>query len=387
MFSDSTKTTMGLNDALKSLDTANQVGQIKSVGNQSRPSNQSPNFIAQTNARSLSTPTHVTNVGAKVTNTSDVSSKVTVSFQRDPSDYFFSKAIVYVSGYKGNPAPVQVASGDSPVSFALENTGEAVSIAVQAHGNLGPAPLQTAPNTTLKLRSTSLATVSTTAGNGPAALKLETNGTPNGSQSLLNLKGANGSIILTDDGVGDVSLQGLTFGTSGQGWLWTMPPNVTISASTSWNNGVANTVMAVQIQIFATYTFRKVVVSEGALVAGNASCAIYDITGNTKLLDAGANAFNTATSGVQVVTLASPVTLGPGVYWFAASATPATATAATSFAYTGGAAGQISYINNGTVRAGIAANAMSSGAMPSTLGAVTNAGNGITSFPVVLLTV
>lgn len=151
MFSDDTKKPLALTDGLQIQDASNAVQQIKTVGNQPRLASTSPNFIAQTAARSVSTPAHVTGVQAQVVRTSDQTSTVNITFKRDPADYYFSHARVYVSGYKGNPAPVQVASGQSPVSFALENTGEPVSVIVQSNGNLGPAPISTAPNTTLRL--------------------------------------------------------------------------------------------------------------------------------------------------------------------------------------------------------------------------------------------
>lgn len=162
--SDNPKSPLNLAQSLTNLNLGNLIQQVRSVGAQPRPTSTSPNTIANTNARALSTPRHVTNVQATVVKTSDQTSKVSVTFKRDPTDYYFSNAQVYVSGYKGNPAPVLVGSGQSPISFALENTGDPVSVTVQAVGNLGPAPLSTAPNTTLQLQKTNAATVPSNTG-------------------------------------------------------------------------------------------------------------------------------------------------------------------------------------------------------------------------------
>src|SRR6185312_11793666 len=136
-----------------------------------------PNPVAS--AGSLTAPSHVQNVQAQIKKASDITTKVTVTFQRNPQDYAFVDARVFVSGYKGNSQPVQVASGQSPVSFSLENTGEPVAVTVQASGNLGQAPLSTAPSTTLQLTKTALATTPTTSGNGPGTATFQTQGVNN----------------------------------------------------------------------------------------------------------------------------------------------------------------------------------------------------------------
>jgi hypothetical protein len=162
----SPKTKLGLEQNLPVQDSLNQIQLVKSAAGQPRPANLSPNVIQSVGPAGLNTPGHVQSVKTIVQRTSDISSKVTVQFKRNPQDYFFVDAKVYVVGYKGNPQPVQVASGQSPISFSLENTGEPVSVVVQASGNQGPAPLNSAPNATLQLATTPLATTPTTAGNG-----------------------------------------------------------------------------------------------------------------------------------------------------------------------------------------------------------------------------
>lgn len=98
-------------------------------------------------------PRHVSGVSASISNAQAGSTNtVKVLFTRDPSDAQFSGVTVYITGYQGNGAPVQVASGtESPISFVLNNTGESISIAVQATGNGGSAPMTSAPTTGVRL--------------------------------------------------------------------------------------------------------------------------------------------------------------------------------------------------------------------------------------------
>jgi hypothetical protein len=183
----SVKTLLTLGKLIPILDSRNSLQQLKSTGAQARPSNSAPN--PDVSQGSAVVPQHVQSVAARIEKTSDISSKITVSFQRLPQDYFFVDARCFVSGYKGNPAPVQVASGQSPLSFSLENTGEAMTVTVQASGSLGQAPLATAPTTTLQVVKTPLATTPTTSGTGTGIFDVAFfyNGSPAASFELLRI--------------------------------------------------------------------------------------------------------------------------------------------------------------------------------------------------------
>lgn len=113
--------------------------------------------INQAGATGAGIPKQVTNVFVTVANAQTGStSAVTVVFHRDPSDKNFAGVYVWVRGYQQNPAPVQIASSaDSPVTFVLNNTGEAVSLIVQAYGNGGSASLASAPTSGLSLPKSS----------------------------------------------------------------------------------------------------------------------------------------------------------------------------------------------------------------------------------------
>jgi hypothetical protein len=103
-------------------------------------------------------PKHVKSVTAAMSNAAKGStSTVAVTFRRDPSDKNFSGVGVFVKGYQGNQSLVQIGGGsDSPITVLLNNTGEAVTLVVQAQGNSGAAPITTAPSTAIRLpKSTS----------------------------------------------------------------------------------------------------------------------------------------------------------------------------------------------------------------------------------------
>lgn len=374
MFSENTKSKLNLTDVLHKLDNSNQIQQIKTVGNQPRLVSSSPNTISATNARALSTPAHVVGVQAAVNRTSDVSSKVTVSFQRDPGDSFYSKSVVYVTGYKGNHSPVQVATGDSPVSFALENTGEPVSVTVQAHGSLGPAPLQTAPNTTLQLTSTPLATTATTSGNGTGGATLETNGTKNSTQTVLNLTGSNG--ITASESGGTVTLAAPLVATAGNGWMTSWqgwPFSYSGNVSNPFNTagtGTANAINVIQVVMPFTMTVRKFTTSFGAAVpAQQMGMGIYDASGNL-LVSGGAS-----TGAIARVTVSvGPITIQAGTVVYMA-VTAGSATSACNFSFSMPASGASSnqgpaVWNKNSVKIGVATNVFAANVMPSTLGTI-----------------
>ncbi len=169
---------------------------------------------------------------------------------------------------------------------------------------------------------------------------------------------------------------GTAFSTSGQGWFF--PDLGIIGANTSSSGQYTpanndNEVLAYQFVLLASYTIRKIsAIPNSAGGNGNASCAIYSFDGNTKLIDAGANAFPGTPGGSVVTVSITPVTLSPGVYWLGCSSTNHLMTSAMGFTLSSGSAGYFSIVNGSQVRTGKAANSMSGGAMPSTLGAISS---------------
>jgi len=203
---------------------------------------------------------------------------------------------------------------------------------------------------------------------------LQTNEVLNGSQTLLDLHAGN-NITLTDNGLGQVTVaaNGASFSTAGQGGFvgagFPFPSafynNTTLTAQAL--SGSANIITAVQFQLLASYTIRKISLRVGTGVASSSvNIGIYDSSGN-RLIDSGAIA-TTASGTNQSVTLGTPVTLAPGTYYFAQSATGSTNTV---LAFGLALNGSANLLNLNSVRVGQAANATSGGVMPATLGTIT----------------
>lgn len=328
----------------------NQTQQLKVAGAQPRPGNGSPNPVAS--QPSLTVPQHVQSVQATLQRTSDISTKATITFKRNPSDPLFVETRVYVAGYKGNPQPVQVGSGQSPVSFSLENTGEPVTVTVQSSGNLGQAPISTAPSTTFQLAKTNLATTPTAGGNGTGS-----------SSATLGL--TNPFWCLLWDG------SNYSFSNSGNGTF-----------GTGTANQVKFTMIRVAYSIKLTTMVTRINVTS---VGGVAACGIYDLSGNK--LGSWDN-FSVATGATVIVakTGGGSITLAPGIYIAACACSDTSAAASLGGCQAGGSNEGIEPWNsNGTKRTGTAANAMSAGVMPATLGALSIGGAGLTTLPNILL--
>jgi hypothetical protein len=169
---------------------------------------------------------------------------------------------------------------------------------------------------------------------------------------------------------------GNVFSTAGSAFFYS---GQTINGVTAGNNGfastnTANVVSYCLLNLLATYTVRQIAtrVGSGSGSSTFASCAVYTSDGNTKLIDAGANAFNTQNGNTALsVTLGSPVVIGPGTYIVAWSGTANNSgSASLAHTYTSATIAQtLTPITS--VAVGTAANAMSGGAMPATLGALT----------------
>jgi hypothetical protein len=303
--------------------------------------------INQNNATGSGIPKQVTNVNVSVNNgQKGASCAVTVMFRRDPADSSFSGVTVYVKGYKGNSNPTQVASGPtSPITFTLDNTGENVSFLVQSFGNGGNAPISSAPScgTTLPKSTTGgygvNTTVSYNASNPPPS------STPIGYGYFLGCK--------------DVA----------------PPPSATGWIGFAYT---ANMIYGCELHLDVQYTITKAAALcvSGTGVAGDAfTTAIYNSTGTTKLLDAGTNAFSLKDSQKYTeATLGSPVTLSPGVYLFAFAANTASVGSVLIHQPYVWFEEMLNGITLGTptrTRFFSAANALSSGNMPSSLGALT----------------
>jgi hypothetical protein len=266
------------------------------------------------------------------------------------------------------------------------------------------------------LTDTSLGGVGTGGGSG-TALVLQVNGAPTSSQLLLNLMGQN-SVTVVDAGSGQVNIVGSVFQTNGVTNTLQSKLNliaganvnlvadsvggVTISSSgggfsgsgaffygpgirdlgvlfgAAWGapqaNSVNGVVTANQVTVYLFQLDVAITVSKASITSLNnsigptVSFGIYSYAGN-KLVDSGAFLMQNSPL-VQTNTFGS-VTLQPGTYWHAqACTTTATATFSGIVLQNGATDPVTAYVKNIT-RCATAANAMSGGSLPATLGALT----------------
>ena len=208
-----------------------------------------------------------------------------------------------------------------------------------------------------------------------SSITLQTNEVNNGSQTLLDLH-AGSNITLADNGTGRVTITasgGATFTTAGQGGFFgagllnPLPYYTNTSTMTSaLISSVANQVNVFQFMLLYNITITKITVRCTTGVGGkHANFGIYSAAG-AKLLDSGAFDFGTSTT-TRNVTI-TPVSLTPGVYFFAQSADDSGCTTPGLQPFSGPL---VDMINLNATRIGQAANSTAGGVMPATLGAIT----------------
>ncbi|KKK75866.1 hypothetical protein LCGC14_2869420 [marine sediment metagenome] len=164
-----------------------------------------------------------------------------------------------------------------------------------------------------------------------------------------------------------------TVDTAGEGGFFGGAVNGTALDDTASASGAADQVQAYQFVLPYRAVVGKIVFEVTTLSVGAfASVGIYSADGNTRLVHAGA--ISTTLAEVKDVTLASSVTLEPGVYVF--SHTVSDATAKLRAFITSDAIGS-GFRNTNGDRQGNAANASVSGVLPATLGAITTTGTNI----------
>lgn len=207
---------------------------------------------------------------------------------------------------------------------------------------------------------------------------LETNGTANTNQALLNLAGSGSITVSNSAGTTTISGGSGTFATSGQGWF--AGPGMTDASSILMNsatshiiNYAAHTVLVFQFVLQSSWTLTKVAYQLTATGAGGSTFnfGIYSAAKNL-LIDS--TAFDATSSAVQTKTFTATV-LAPGTYYFACTSTDSNAHG--PCAQVGSVPVQLFGMMNATVPLfATAANAESGGALPATLGTLTGASGG-----------
>ena len=215
-------------------------------------------------------------------------------------------------------------------------------------------------------------------------ITLEVNGVEASSQTLQNLvEGTN--ITIADEGGGNIEISasgGAAF--SGNGAFFFGPglyDLATILGNTTWTqvnpvdvNGsaTANQVVVYRFMLDVAITISKATTQCLTNTGGGATgtFGIYDDSGN--LLVNGGTWLTITGPGIVENTF-TPVTLQPGIYYHAQSAT-VTSSGFPGFSVNSGSVSDVDqipvYVKNAT-RAGVAANPLSMGSLPATLGTIT----------------
>lgn len=159
-------------------------------------------------------------------------------------------------------------------------------------------------------------------------LTLQTNGTNNSDQNLLNL--ANGTNITITNSAGTTTISasgGASFSTSGYGGFWGPGYIVDdfiadIGATSSQITNVTTLVLAYQFVLQSAWTISKCTAymnTNTAFSGNNFGFGIYSSAGS-KLVDSGA--FDaTQSANVALTNSFTPVSISPGVYYFAQTCT------------------------------------------------------------------
>lgn len=319
--------------------------------------------IASSNALGAGIPKQVSNVQASVANAqTGATCTVTVLYRVDPTDKNFAGVNIWVKGYQGNGQLVQVSNGaTSPTKFVLNNTGEIVSFTVQAYGNGGGAPLTGAPTCSGTLpQSTSGGFGSSTSTSTPPT----------------TITSSDGSLSVT--GTTTVNITLVPFGKTNPAW-WLSGEGSCYTyqnVNGTWGSGTANQVKCWFIRIPYEITINKLSYRHIVSLAGSHSAlGLYNSSGS-KIFSW--DNFDTNVGAGLKTTTVGPFTLTPGIYIVACGCDTAGTSPATQggFATIGSSESSQPQNANGTVRFGTAANGLSAGAMPPTLGTISLAAPG-----------
>lgn len=224
------------------------------------------------------------------------------------------------------------------------------------------------------------------AGGAPVgSILLQNNGINNLSQAIENLKSTDGSVTITDEGSGAINLQAKSssFSTAGVGGFWSAGfPLQAINGFSVSNGPIVCTVAGSQVIVWqfvleSSWTISNVSCYVSSGVGGaSVNFGFYSATGNL-LLDSGA--LSAATTNTIQSTTVTPTVLPSGSYYFAAACT---SDIAAFIAFSLNSIPLLNVCNGvGTLKIAYAANLLSAGALPATLGTLTSTATNACNMP------
>jgi hypothetical protein len=130
--------------------TMTQLQQVKVAGISPKASTAVPVSPANVTPATQGQPKNLSNVQIVKTSISPTQHQLTISFTRDPTDQFYTHAVVHLT--TGNSQPIQIGAGtESPLKIAVTKTNAPSTVHVQACGNWGSTPVSSCPVKTISL--------------------------------------------------------------------------------------------------------------------------------------------------------------------------------------------------------------------------------------------
>jgi hypothetical protein len=220
-------------------------------------------------------------------------------------------------------------------------------------------------------------------GGGTSTLLLETNGTNNSNQSLLNIAQGTGITITNVSGTTTITnTGGASFTTAGQGYfigpgILDLTPLFTLAVSAFVNSNTSNSLLVYQFVLESTWTISKCLwqVTTTGSAGDLVMFGIYSASGNRLL----STAFDGTINTLQTNTF-TPVTFAPGVYYFAAADSSSAGTRGPVVQLGSNVTNQmLNMLGTTSVITAVATNLASGGVLPATLGTLTAQTSGTAS--------
>jgi hypothetical protein len=131
-------------------NTLTQLQQVKVAGISAKSSTAVPVSPAGVSPSTQGQPKTLSNVQIVKTSISATQYQLTISFTRDPTDLYYTHAVIHLT--TGNGQPIQIGAGvESPLKIAVTKTNAPSTISVQSAGNWGSCPLASCPVKTISL--------------------------------------------------------------------------------------------------------------------------------------------------------------------------------------------------------------------------------------------